>query len=86
MKKIKQEALDNIFPGDEKLAIDVLKEIKEITRGFDSLSELITQELPRDKGGKFYKKVAESHGVLITSIILPIYLKFPHLDRDKEIK
>lgn len=86
MKRIKQEVLDNLFPGDEKLAIDVLREIKEITLGYDSLSALITQELPKDKSGKFQKKLADSHGVLITSLILPIYLKFPHLDRDEDIK
>jgi len=84
MKTIKTNTLESLFPGDEQLALSVLEEMKGVTAAVDSLSALVSKELPREQSVKLVKDIANSYGGFITSLVLPIYLKFPHLDKEPE--
>jgi len=84
--KVSAEVKHKLFPGDEELAIAILKEIKIATPYFDSLSALISDNLSREESMTLIRAVASSHGVLVEKIILPIYLKFPHLDLNVGLK
>ncbi len=85
MKKsdLKRE-IANRFGGDFELAKFFCEKIENIEKLINELDRKSTEVLSADDAKSVRRALAKSYGEIYSEIKLPIYYKFPELDKDKD--
>ncbi|WP_426369423.1 hypothetical protein [Pseudocolwellia sp. HL-MZ7] len=76
-----REKMENFFPGDKDLAVEMLVEIKNVGKSIESLDLMLSKKLDLDDRKYMVKSLITSYAEISASIEIPIYYKFPELKK-----
>lgn len=79
-----RKRMEEFFPGDKELAVEMLAEIQKIGKSVDSLDSMLRRDLDVDARKFFVKALITSYAEIAASIITPIHYKFPELNNLKK--
>ncbi len=80
MSKLR-EKMENFFPGDKNLAVEMLVEIKNVGKSIESLDLMLSKKLDLDDRKYMVRSLITSYAEISASIETPIYYKFPELKK-----